>query len=307
MQQSLKDLQSAYEHFFRRVQNGATPGFPRFKRKGRNDAFRYPQGVKVHHSKVFLPKIGWARYRDSRPVEGRILQATVKREGPYWFVSLACEVELPDSQPVALETTRVVGIDVGLKTFATLSDGMAIENPLFLAQALAALRQAQRSLSRKVKRSQNWYRQLRKVVTLHTRVKNARLDLLHKVSTAIIKSHDVVAVEDLNIQGMVKNHALARSIADVGWDLFVALLKYKAAWVGKRLVQIGRFEATSQACSGCGQRQPMPLSLRTYECAGCGLTIDRDWNASLNIRAAGLAVLNACGVGASRDIALVGG
>jgi len=296
LQQALKDLDAAYQNFFRRVKSGETPGFPRFKRKGQKDAFRYPQGVKIDSTgRVYLPKIGWVKYRDSRPVEGTILQATIKREGEHWFVSLACEVELPDPTPIAATEERAVGVDVGLKSFAVLSDGTEIENPRFLKTALAKLKKAQRRLSRKTKRSNNWRRQVMKVAKLHASVKNARKDFAHKVSTAIVKNHDVVAVEDLNIKGMVKNRHLSRAISDVGWGLFLDMLAYKAKWAGKHFVKIGRFEATSKTCSTCGERKPMPLSVRTYACGGCGTVLDRDWNASLNIRAAGLAVLNACG------------
>ena len=295
LQQSLKDLASAYQHFFRRAKTGGAPGFPRFKKKGQQDSFRFPQAVKVAGGRVSLPKIGWVRYEDSRPVEGRIMQATVKREGAHWFVCLACEVELPELMPVAVTEERAVGIDVGLKTFAALSDGTEIANPRFLKAALVKLKSAQRRMARKTKRSNRWKRQVAKVVALHIKVKNSRKDFAHKASTAIVKNHDVIAVEDLNIKGMIKNRHLSRAISDVGWAAFLAMLEYKAKWAGKHFVRIGRFEATSQICSGCGERKPMPLSVRTYECGGCGLEVDRDWNASLNIRAAGLAVLNARG------------
>ncbi|MDB5101642.1 MAG: putative transposase in snaA-snaB intergenic region [Cyanobacteria bacterium RYN_339] len=295
LQQALKDLDAAYQHFFRRVKGGEVPGFPRFKKKGQKDAFRYPQGVKAEAGRVYLPKIGWVAYRDSRPVEGVILQATIKREGEHWFVSLACEVELQDPAPLPVTEERAVGIDVGLKSFAVLSDGTAIENPRYLKSALAKLKQAQRRLARKTKRSNNWKKQVAKVVKLHIQVKNARKDFAHKASTVIVKNHDVIAVEDLNIKGMVKNRRLSRAISDVGWGLFLDMLAYKAAWAGKHFVKIGRFEATSKTCSTCGEKKAMPLSVRTYACGGCGTVMDRDWNASLNIRAAGLAVLNACG------------
>lgn len=295
LQQALKDLDTAYQHFFRRVKAGELPGFPRFKKKGQKDAFRYPQGVKLEGGRIYLPKIGWVKYRDSRPVEGQVLQATVKREGEHWFVCLACEVEMPNTAPVVLSEARAVGIDVGLKSFAVLSDGTEIENPRFLAKMLAKLKLAQRALKRKVKFSNNWKKQVARIVRLHIQVKNARKDFAHKASTTIVKNHDVIAVEDLNIQGMVKNRCLSRAISDAGWGLFLDMLKYKAEWAGKQFVRIGRFVATSQICSNCGERKPMPLSVRTYACGGCGLEVDRDWNASLNIRAAGLVVLNACG------------
>lgn len=294
LQQSLRDLDRAYQHFFRRVKAGQMPGFPRFKKKGENDAFRFPQAVKTGGSKVFLPKIGWVRYRDSRPVEGTIKQATVKREGKNWFVCLACEVEVADPIIPPITEARVVGIDVGLKSFAVLSDGTEIANPRFLTKQLKALKHAQRSLSRKVKGSANRKKQIVKVAKLHIRVKNARKDFTHKLSTEIVKNHDVICVEDLNIKGMVKNRCLSRAISDAGWGGFIAMLEYKAKWRGKHFVKGDRWEPTSQKCSGCGSKQPMPLGVRMYSCGDCGFVADRDYNAAINIRAAGLAVL-ACG------------
>lgn len=295
LQQALKDLDSAYRHFFRRLKEGAVPGFPKFKKKGQTDSFRFPQGVKIEGDRVYLPKIGWIKYRASRAIAGKLLQATIKREGAHWFICLACEVNIEESTSVAVTAEKAVGIDLGLKRFAVLSDGTEIENPRFLERALVKLRRAQRRLSRKTKRSNNWKRQVAKVVKLHISVKNSRKDFAHKASSAIVKNHDVIAVENLNIEGMVQNRRLSRSISDAGWGAFLGMLKYKAEWAGKHFVRIGRFIATSQLCSNCGGKQPMPLAVRTYACSGCGIQMDRDWNASLNIRAAGLAVLNACG------------
>jgi putative transposase len=295
LQQALRDLDTAYQHFFRRVRGGKVPGFPKFKRKGQKDSFRYPSGVKVKKGRVYLPKIGWVKYRDSQSVDGRILQATVKREGEHWFISFACEIEMPSPMPAAIKEDKAIGIDMGIKNFAALSDGTFIENPRFLNKVLAKLRRAQRLLARKTKRSKAWKRQVAKVVRLHIKVKNSRKDFAHKVSTAIVKNHDVIAVEDLNITGMVKNRHLSRAVSDVGWGLFLSMLEYKAGWAGKHFVRIGRLEATSKTCSTCGEKQPMPLCVRIYACESCGMIMDRDWNASLNIRAAGLVVLNACG------------
>lgn len=295
LQQALMDLDRAYQQAFRRIDAGAEPGFPGFKKKGQRDSFRYPQGIRLSEGRVFLPKIGWVRYRDSRPVVGRIRQATIKREGAHWFVCLVCDVEVASKVPVPTDDTRIIGIDVGLKNFAVLSDGTEIENPRFLKTALAKLRKAQRRLRRKTKRSRSWERQMTKVIKLHIKVKNSRKDFAHKVSSAIVKNHDVIAVEDLNILGMVKHRTLSRAIADAGWGQFLTMLTYKATWSGKHLVRIDRFLPTSQVCSACGAKKAMPLAVRTYRCDECGLELDRDWNASLNIRSAGLAVLNACG------------
>lgn len=295
LQQSLKDLDQAYQRFFRRLKAGEAPGFPKFKKKGRKDSFRYPQGVKVDGGRVYLPKIGWVKYRESRSLHGRIQQATIKREGEHWFVSFACEVEIPAPTPVAAGQARAVGIDVGLSCFATLSNGTAVENPRFLKRSLAKLKRAQRRLSRMSKGSNNWKKQAAAVATLHLKVRNSRRDFAHRTSTAIVNNHDVIAVEDLQIKGMLKNRHLASAISDAGWGMFLTMLAYKSAWAGKHFVRIGRFEATTQMCSACGRKKPMLLSARVYHCEGCGLKMDRDCNASLNIRAAGLAVLQACG------------
>lgn len=294
LQQALKDLQCAFSNFLRRLKNKENPGFPKFKKKGMKDSFRYPQGVKTENGCVYLPKIGWVRYYDSRPREGTILQTTVKREGNYWFVSLSCEVEHKDIPLAPVAGAHAIGIDVGISHFATLSDGSVIENPRFLTKALAQLRHQQRSLSRKQKGSANCAKQRARVAQCHINVKNARKDFLHKLSTRIVKNHDVIAVETLHITGMLKNHTLARAISDVSWYTFFSMLEYKARWLGKHFVTIGRFFPSTKMCSFCHQRQAMPLARRVYECSSCGLGMDRDLNASINIRAAGLAVLTAC-------------
>lgn len=293
LQQSLLDLDVAFKNFFRNVKTGSTPGFPKFKKRGRKDSFRYPQGVRLKESQVYLPKIGWVEFRNSRPIEGKILQTTVKREHKHWFLTIACEVEIVD--PVPSSQLSSIGIDVGLKSFATLSDGTEIENPRLLDKALSKLKKEQKALSRKVKRSNNWKKQVDKVAKLHLKVKNSRKDFAHKVSTRIVKNHDIIAVETLDIKSMVKNKSLSRSISDVGWSMFLNMLAYKSEWAGKQFVKVPQFEPTSQKCSNCGTTKPMPLHLRTYKCEECGLALDRDLNASLNIRAAGHAVLNACG------------
>ncbi len=295
LQQSLKDLESAFKHFFRRRKLGKKPGFPKFKKRGRKDSFRYPQGVKVEGGKVMLPKIGFVSYYDSRPIEGDIAQATVKREGNHWFVSIVCTLEQNVSEVPISGSSTAVGIDVGIKHLATLSNGRHIENPKYLRNAQAKLVYEQRALMRKKKGSNNRRKQAAKVAQLHIKIKNCRKDVLHKASTDIVKNHDIIAVETLNISGMMQNHKLAQSIADVGWHYFQSMLEYKAKWQGKHFVKIPRFSPTSKTCSQCKAKQPMPLRIRTFDCAKCCAVIDRDLNASINILAAGHAVLLACG------------
>ena len=294
LQQTLKDLEASVKHFFKQRGKRKHVGFPKFKKKGVKDSFRYPQGVKCLDGKVFLPKVGWVRYYDSRLLEGTIQQATVKRVGEHWYISIVCEIPHAIEQ-VVINEKKAIGIDLGLSHFASLSNGQVIANPAYFKKELKKLGFAQRLLCRKKKGSSNRKKAARRVAKIHRKVVNKRNDFLHKVSTELVKNHDIIAVENLSISGMIQNRRLSRSIADAGWAKFVTYLKYKALWLGKHVVQIGRFIPSSKLCSSCNELQDMPLCIRRYACTACGLNIDRDLNASINIRAAGLAVLNACG------------
>ena len=265
-----------------------------FRKKGKSDSFRYPQGVRCDSGKIWLPKIGWFAYHDSRPLEGVIKQVTVKRQGIHWDVAIVCEIE----QTVVMApitVTKTIGIDLGLSHFASISDGSVIENPSFLKKELRKLAYLQRSLSRKKKGSSNRKKSVMKVVKKHIDIYNQRKNFAHQLSHTFVKNHDVIVVEDLCIKGMVQNKHLSRAISDVGWGMFLSFLKYKCSWVGKHFLQINRFFPSSKTCSSCRCQQEMPLNVRMYQCKNCGVQIDRDLNASLNIRAAGLAVLNVCG------------
>ncbi len=293
LQQALKDLENALKHFFRGIKSKQNIGFPRFKCKGIKDSFRYPQYVEYLDGKVYLPKIGWVGYRDSRPLEGIIKQAVVKRRGDRWFVHIVCDVEVEISSRI-VSTDNIVGIDLGLTHLAHLSNGQVYENPKHLKSDLGRLQFLQRAYSRKQKGSKNQKKAAKKVGKQHIKIADKRQDYINKVSTAIVENQDGVIVENLNIKGMIKNRYLARSIADAGWYKLISCLKYKADWQGKPFVVIDRFAPTSKACSSCGDKKDMPLSIRRYLCEACGLDLDRDFNAAINIRAAGLAVL-ACG------------
>lgn len=294
LQQTLKDLESSLNHFFRGLKTKKKIGFPAFKKKGKNDSFRYPQGVKFEDDKIWLPKIGWVAYWNSRPLEGTVKQVTVRRQGLHWYISVTCEVEkVIVIAPITAE--KAIGIDLGITNFAHISDGIVIKNPSFLKNDLHKLARLQRSLSRKKRGSNNRRKAVTQVVKQHSNIHNQRKNFAHQLSYTLVKNHDVIAVEDLCIQGMVQNRHLARAIADVGWGMFIDFLKYKCAWYGKHFVSIDRFFPSSKTCSSCGHKQDMPLATRVYNCESCGLHMNRDLNASLNIRAAGLAVLNACG------------
>ena len=297
LQQSLQDLDLGFSHFFRRIKNHEEPGFPRFKCKGDKDSFRYPQGVKVKENRVWLPKIGWVRFRKSRDLQGEIKQTTVIREGNKWYVCFSCEWEEKDLSKA--EFPRVLGIDVGLENFATTvceEQFNEIGFPRFLAKGLSHLRYLSRQFSKKVKYSKNWYKAKAGLQAFHAKLRHCRQDFLHKLSTNLVKSHDVIAVETLKIKELLMNapQALARSISDAGWGQFLEMLKYKCDYAGKQLIKAAEFFPSSQLCSQCGCRNKISLSTREYKCC-CGLTIHRDRNAALNLQAVGTTVLKACG------------
>lgn len=303
LQQALKDLDRAYQHFFRRVRNKETPGHPRFKKKGAAETFRYPQGVQIQGSTVFLPKIGWVKFRKSRDIKGTLNETTITQEGNHWSISFSCEWEQPSPLPVLVHEERAVGIDLGITTFAVAASGIDnhrqdIENPRILRKLLPKLRFLSRSLSRKTKRSKNSLKARLKLSKLHTRVKNTRNNFAQQLSAQIVKNHDIFCIESLDIYNLLKigTKGLSRAIADAGWRHFLHCLKYKAEESGKRIVEAGKYFPSTQLCSSCGYRQKMALSTRKYHCPNCGLKIDRDYNSAIDLKAAGMSVLKACGV-----------
>lgn len=302
LQQALKNLDTAFQNFFQNVKNGKKPGFPRFKCKGIRDSFRYPQGVKIDEDNVYLPKIGWVKFRKSRDVEGEIKQTTILREGNHWYVAFSTEREVADPKPAAIVEERAVGIDMGLKTFATLASGRNnhpthVPNPRFLTQYLPRLRVLARRLSKKVKFSKNWLKAKMQLTKLHVRIRHCRKDFAHKLSTMIVKSHDIICVEGLDIANLIETGTknLSRSIADASWRLFLRCLAYKAKEQGKHFVETGKYFPSTQTCSRCWARKTMELSDRTYRCSHCGISIERDLNSAILEKAAGMSVLKACG------------
>ncbi len=297
LQQALHDLDSAFNHFFRRVKKKEVPGHPNFKSKGDKDSFRYPQGVKINGSKVWLPKIGWVRFRKSREVEGGLKQTTVISEGGKWYVCFSCEWEERD--PQSSEWGSVIGIDLGLETFATIATEGGFEevvNPRFYRKELSHIRYLGRQLSKKKNRSNNRLKAKAKLQLFCAKIRARRNDFLHKLSTEIVKSHDIITVESLKIKDMLmsSSRSLSCSISDAGWGQFLLMLKYKSEYYGKKLVEANQYFASTQICSNCGKKNAIGLSIRKYSC-GCGLEIHRDQNAALNLRAVGTTVLKACG------------
>jgi putative transposase len=297
LQQSLRDLDTAYKNFFDGLK-GKRPkmGPPRFKsRKDTRQSVRFTAnaGWKITTGgKLRLPKVGdvpvrWSRSLPSTPSTVTVVKDSAGR----YFASFVVETE-PETLPA---TDSVVGIDLGLTHFAILSDGTKIDSPRFLRRAEKKLKKAQQDLSRKAKGSKNRAKARVKVARAHARTADARHEFHHQLSTKLIRENQAVAVEDLAVKGLARTR-LAKSVHDAGWSAFTTMLEYKAAKYGRTLIRIGRFEPTSQVCSQCGVKDgPKPLHVRTWTCRACGAHLDRDINAAVNVaKAAGLAV-SACG------------
>ncbi|MER6842917.1 RNA-guided endonuclease InsQ/TnpB family protein [Streptomyces platensis] len=296
LQQSLRDLDTAYRNFFDGLK-GKRPrmGIPRFKsRKDNRQTVRFTANARwkiTPGGDLSLPKIGevpvkWSRTLPSIPSTVTVIKDAAGR----YFASFVVETN-PEMLP---ETESVVGIDLGLGHFAVLSDGTKIDAPRFLRRAEKKLKRAQQALSRKAKGSNNRDKARSKVARAHARVADARREFHHQLSTRVIRENQAIAVEDLAVKGLARTR-LARSVHDAGWSAFVAMLEYKAARFGRTFHRIGRFEPTSQVCSACGAKDgPKPLHIRRWECTACGTVLDRDINAAVNVaKAAGLAV-SAC-------------
>lgn len=280
---ALERLDEAFDAFFRRLKNGEKPGFPRFKGRDRYHTFsqKYEKvrPCPIKGDKLTVPGVGTCRVRLSRPLEGKVKQLRITRRADGWYVLLVCDLPKPDALP---KTGQTVGVDVGITSFATLSNGEEIENPRFLKQAEDQLTREQRRLSRKKKGSQNRKKARQKVALRHLGVQRARKHFHHEESAKLVNRFDHIAVEDLNIRGMVKNHKLAKAIVDVAWGSFFTITKAKAESAGRTFERVNP-RYTSQICSRCGHQQKMPLAIRVYECEKCGLVIGRDHNAAITI------------------------
>ena len=295
LQQAQADLNAAYRNFFASVKGrrkGPKSNPPRFRsRKDHRQAIRFTANARfkvLPNDKLRLPKIGDVPVRWSRPLPSEPSSVTVVQDSAgRYFASFVIE-----AGPCVLQKTEsVIGIDLGLKHFAILSDGRKIASPRFLRRAEKRLRRAQRALSRKQEGSRNRDKARLKVAGAHARVADARRNFHHQLSTALIRDNQAVAVEDLAVRGLARTR-LAKSVHDAGWSGFVAMLEYKARLHGRAFIKIGRFEPTTRTCSACGIKDgPKPLYVRAWQCPACGVWLDRDVNAAVNVaKAAGLAV-----------------
>lgn len=279
-------LDRALQAFFGRVKAGQEPGYPRFRGADRYDSFCYPQygnGCRLQGDVLFLSKVGQVRLRLHRPVKGDIKTVCIRRLAGFWYVcfSTDCQAEpLPPSQ-------EKVGVDVGLNDFAFLSIGEAIKNPRFFRRDEKGLKRVSRRVSRAAKGSQQRRKASKALAKVHRRIVNRRSDFAHQHSRRLINRFGTVCVEDVHVNRMVHNHCLAKSILDAAWSQFFAYLLYKAEEAGRELVKVNP-AYTSQTCHRCGQRQKLALSERQFNCRCCGVSINRDHNASLNILAVGL-------------------
>jgi putative transposase len=316
LQQSRLDLKTSYTNFFRKLKSGEiqkesarllakakTPkqeaealnyGKPNFKSKHNpKNSYRtinISNSIRVEENKIKLPKLDFVKFRKSRKISGNIKSVTISKNilGKY-YISVLCETEIQKLP----ESNSNIGIDLGLKDFCIISDNTKIPNPKYLRKSELKLKKSQRKLNKRVKNSKNKFKQQKLVLKIHEKIRNQRLDFLHKLSTKLINENQVICLEDLQVKNMVKNHKLAKSISDVSWSKFVDLLKYKCEWYGRTLIQIDKFFPSSKLCSNCGNiKNDLKLSNRVYNCSACGRTIDRDYNASLNILREGLKILN---------------
>jgi len=289
-QEALRDLDHAFQHFFRRVKEkragkSVKAGFPRFKSRKRGvGSFRLTGAIRIHNRHIQLPRLGVLRLKEKGylPVAGvHILNAMVSERAGRWFVSVQVEMEIPDPEPAE---KPVAGVDLGINRMAQVSDGTYFENPRALKNAQKKLKRLHRVVSRRKQGSANRQKAVRQLAKAHYRVANIRKDSLHQATTWLARNKSAIVLEDLHIKGMLKNRRVAQAIADVGLYEFRRQLQYKGQWYGCEVFLADRFFPSSKRCSSCGSiKDNISLSERTYRCENCGRVINRDWNAAINL------------------------
>jgi len=281
LQQTLMDLDKSIQRSIKKIS-----GFPKFKyKKYKSDSARYVQGFKVNSKCIKLPKSIKLKYRQHRPFEGKIKNITVKQDLDDWYAAVLCE--LPDVSTNTI-LNDAVGIDLGLKTFAVLSDGTEYQTQKFYRKSQKKLAKRQRHLAKKAKQGSNRRKARKKVSKIQRHIRNQRRTQLNNWSKEITNRFDIICVEDLNIAGMIQNKNLAKAIQDQGWSEFLRQLEYKSKWRGNRFIRIDRWAPSTKTCSGCGSIKHLTLDQRTYVCANCEMEMDRDLNAAINIKRMGL-------------------
>ena len=280
LQSSCSNLSKAFVNFFEKRSK-----FPQFKRKSGKQSFQFPQGAKLESNRIYVPKIGWIKAVIHREIVGKIKTVTVSRNpsGKY-FASILTEIAV-EPKPISF-SGKILGIDVGLLDLAVTSDGSKFSNPKHFKKKRKNLKRKQQKLARKKKGSKRREKAKLHVAKAYEKIANARSDFLHKLSRKLVDENQVIAIEDLNVKGMMRNHCLAGAIGDVGWGEFSRQLEYKATRDGKGFVKVDRFYPSSKACSDCGiiRADKMTLDIRSWECKNCGSKHDRDVNAAKNIR-----------------------